>query len=298
METKVFDSWPFLFSLPFEDFLDEATIRYWIDGYWTLCFYISAAYLVAVYFGKRWMANRPAYNLRGRLVCWNLGLAIFSFIGVTRMLPELLARKSLYGSICYSGLKVYVKTTVREASASEVLEIFLPSVWGFFFVLSKVPELGDTAFIILRKRPLSFLHWYHHVTVLIFTWYSSSNYASLCRWFCTMNYSVHTAMYTYYALKAIGIRIPKPVSIIITLSQLAQMVVGCTVTILAYHYKQDGRHCETSYRNIWFAWAIYLSYLVLFAHFFYKAYLIRRDSSLNDGRRMANQDCNEKKKAI
>ena len=31
--------------------------------------------------------------------------------------------------------------------------------WTFMFVLSKVPELGDTIFIVLRKQPLIFLHW-------------------------------------------------------------------------------------------------------------------------------------------
>ena len=32
--------------------------------------------------------------------------------------------------------------------------------WTFMFVMSKVPELGDTIFIVLRKQPLIFLHWY------------------------------------------------------------------------------------------------------------------------------------------
>lgn len=31
--------------------------------------------------------------------------------------------------------------------------------WAWAFVLSKLVELGDTAFIILRKQPLIFLHW-------------------------------------------------------------------------------------------------------------------------------------------
>ena len=31
--------------------------------------------------------------------------------------------------------------------------------WSSLFVLSKVPELGDTIFIVLRKQPLIFLHW-------------------------------------------------------------------------------------------------------------------------------------------
>lgn len=32
--------------------------------------------------------------------------------------------------------------------------------WTWLFVLSKLPELGDTIFIVLRKQPLIFLHWY------------------------------------------------------------------------------------------------------------------------------------------
>lgn len=36
----------------------------------------------------------------------------------------------------------------------------------------QVAEFGDTVFIVLRKRPLLFLHWYHHVTVLVYTWHA------------------------------------------------------------------------------------------------------------------------------
>lgn len=36
----------------------------------------------------------------------------------------------------------------------------------------QVPELVDTLFIVLRKKPLIFLHWYHHITVLLFCWHA------------------------------------------------------------------------------------------------------------------------------
>jgi hypothetical protein len=36
-------------------------------------------------------------------------------------------------------------------------------LWTMLFIYSKIPELGDTVFVILRKNNLIFLHWYHHV---------------------------------------------------------------------------------------------------------------------------------------
>ena len=43
---------------------------------------------------------------------------------------------------------------------SKILDFRSLGYWTFMFALSKVPELGDTLFIVLRKQPLIFLHWY------------------------------------------------------------------------------------------------------------------------------------------
>lgn len=43
--------------------------------------------------------------------------------------------------------------------------------WTTMFSFSKAIELVDTAFVVLRKRPLIFLHYYHHATVLVYVWY-------------------------------------------------------------------------------------------------------------------------------
>ena len=52
-----------------------------------------------------------------------------------------------------------------------------------------------------------------------------------------MNFTVHAAMYSYYALKAMRIPIPTFVSMAITLAQLLQMVAGCAVNIHAYQVR-------------------------------------------------------------
>lgn len=73
--------------------------------------------------------------------------------------------------------------------------------WSYILLLSKVIELGDTAFIVLRKQKLVFLHWYHHVTTLMSWWVMYSYYEPNQLWYIVMNSFVHSLMYTYYALR-------------------------------------------------------------------------------------------------
>ena len=122
---------------------------------------------------------------------WSMFLAMFSIMGAARTLPEFmhtLYTHGFYHSLC-------IPSFIEQDRVS--------GFWTWMFVLSKVPELGDTIFIVLRKQKLIFLHWYHHITVLIYCWYSFSQYTAPARWFVVMNFIVHSIMYTYYAFKAL-----------------------------------------------------------------------------------------------
>ncbi|KAM5244518.1 very long chain fatty acid elongase 3 isoform 2-T2 [Hipposideros larvatus] len=152
-------------------------------------------------------------------------------------------------------------------------------LWSFclaifsLFLLSKIIELGDTAFIVLRKRPLIFVHWYHHSTVLVFTSFAYKNKVAAGGWFMTMNFGVHAVMYTYYTLKAARVEPPRWFPRLITTLQILQMFMGAIVVILTYVWRQE-QGCHTTAEHFFWSFILYLTYFILFAHFFHKTYIM------------------------
>jgi elongation of very long chain fatty acids protein 6 len=233
---------------------------------WNISIYASMIYILTIFSVQKYMKNRPAFQLRGLLTCWNIMLAVFSIAGFMRTAPELFHVLSMphgfYRSIC-------VRDEHNVATA----------FWGFLMALSKLVELGDTAFIVLRKQPLIFLHWYHHITVLLYVWFTYEAYEPPLRWFMTMNLFVHALMYSYYALKSLKMRIPRNWAMMITCLQLSQMVVGVTINIYSVYTKAVGNQCACGWENINLALTMYASYFVLFANFFYRAYMMKKSKS-------------------
>jgi elongation of very long chain fatty acids protein 6 len=118
-----------------------------------------------------------------------------------------------------------------------------------------------------------FCFFNNHISFIL----SYALFVSTARWFVAMNYCVHTVMYGYFALRAARVRLPSFVQQFITVFQIVQMIAGCVVNVSAFNYKQEGYSCSTSNINIILSLALYASYFLLFAHFFYTTYL-RKDS--------------------
>lgn len=119
----------------------------WMGNNWTLSVYFAVAYVILIYLGRTWMRNRQPYKLQGPLILWNVGLAVFSFVGFMRTLPELVHL-------------MQSKDNGFHLSCCMKDEMHMGTVfWTLMILLSKVVELGDTLFIVLRKQPLIFLHW-------------------------------------------------------------------------------------------------------------------------------------------
>ena len=237
----------------------------WLAGkYGPISVFLAAVYLFLVFVGRRWMREKPAFSLRRSLTMWNTGLAVFSILGCWTSAPSLL-RNVTENGFSHSVCNDWVRFSPENAHVA---------LWCLLFLLSKSIELGDTAFIVLRKTPLTFLHWYHHVTVLLYAAWFSAEPSAVTNWFSTTNYFVHSVMYFYYVVKAAGVRLPRSVAQLVTLLQLAQFVLGVVTILTAFLQKINGVDCDASYSILYIGIIIYISYFVLFLNFFYQRYLL------------------------
>lgn len=227
-----------------------------------LPFLACAAYMFLVYSGKKWMKERRAYNLRLLLTLWNSGLAAFSIIGFLVLAPPVFEQLRDRGY-------------VMAVCTSLISERPMLSFWCYLFVYSKIAEFGDTVFIVLRKTPLNFLHWYHHVTVLLYSWYGLATRNTAGHWFCAMNFGVHAVMYSYYMFKAMGFKISSSVAKVITILQLAQFAVGLVLVFMGVWLEWIGfDECGMNTVHIRTGLLMYGSYFILFLNFFYQRYMV------------------------
>eukprot|EP01064_Diplonema_japonicum_P038124 TRINITY_DN912_c2_g1_i2.p1 TRINITY_DN912_c2_g1~~TRINITY_DN912_c2_g1_i2.p1 ORF type:complete len:321 (+),score=38.25 TRINITY_DN912_c2_g1_i2:52-1014(+) len=234
--------------------------------YWEVPVGAVATYLFGlVVVGQVIMSYMKPFDLRIPLAAWNWFLAVFSLIGAVRTVPHLLSNlsNSFEGTIC--------------DSPDVTWGVGATGLWVQLFIFSKIPELVDTVFIVLRKKPLIFLHWYHHVTVLLYCWHAYATECGAGLYFVAMNYVVHAVMYAYFAFSTLRI-VPKwfpPV--IITAMQILQMFVGmfiCGASIyFTYTRRETENPCHNNETNLMLASGMYFSYLLLFLHFAVRKYL-------------------------
>ncbi|KAI1289950.1 Elongation of very long chain fatty acids protein 6 [Halotydeus destructor] len=254
----------FIFNL--EKNFDATHHQEWFKRNLLIPVILSAIYVTLVFSGRNLMKSRAAFNLRSPLTIWSFSLAIYSLIVSLRVIPRLadgVRRNGFQGSVCLL----------------HVTDDKLAEFWIWTFSISKAFELIDTAFIVLRKQKLIFLHWYHHFVTLIYCWFSFSTMSAMFIWFMAMNAFVHTVMYTYYGLRALRIRVPSYVNIIITSVQILQMIVGSCICVLAVVTKTSGRRCDNHWTSVIAGTAMYFSYLYLFGKFFVDTYLLKPSST-------------------
>ncbi|XP_056149840.1 ELOVL fatty acid elongase 8a [Lampris incognitus] len=222
---------------------------------------IFSCYLFIVWVGPKLMKHRQPINLKPVLIVYNFAMVCLS----AYMFYEFTAASWLAN---YSLLCQPVDYSNRP------LAMRMARVCWWFYI-SKVIELSDSIFFILRKKnsQLTFLHVYHHAT-MIFNWWAGVKYVAGGQSFLIglINSLVHVLMYLYYGLAALGPHMAKYLwwKRYLTSLQLLQFFI---VTIHTTYNLYADCDFPDSMNAVVFAYA--LSLIALFSNFYYHSYLTK-----------------------
>uniref|UniRef100_A0A672HI85 Elongation of very long chain fatty acids protein n=1 Tax=Salarias fasciatus TaxID=181472 RepID=A0A672HI85_SALFA len=219
---------------------------------------IFFCYLIIIWVGPKLMAKREPVNLKPVLIVYNFAMVCLS----AYMFYEFTASSWLagYSLLCQP---------VDYSHSSLAMRVIC---WWFYF--SKVIELSDTIFFILRKKnsQLTFLHVYHHAT-MIFNWWAGVKYVAGGQSFLIglINSLVHVVMYLYYGLAALG---PNMAKYLWWKRYLTSLQLFFIVTIhTAYNLFAD---CDFPDSMNVVVLAYSLSLIALFSNFYYRSYLVKQ----------------------
>ncbi|KAK6186354.1 hypothetical protein SNE40_008405 [Patella caerulea] len=255
-------------------------------GSYTPTLALTALYLVFVFVVPKLMAKREAMDCKRALMVYNFSLIILNLHICTELLIN-----SYHLGYSYICQPVSYSDNPREMRIAKAL-------WWFYF--SKVLEMLDTVFFILRKKnnQVSFLHVYHHATMFPIWWIGIKWVAGGQSFFgAMMNSFIHVLMYTYYGVSALGPQFQKFLwwKRYLTRIQLIQFVIGITHAVQSLVFGCDF--------PAWMHWALIFygfSILFLFLNFYFHAYIKaqkdKKQKHVQNGKPQTNGHVESKKK--
>jgi len=221
-----------------------------------------AVYVVAIFSIKLVMVSRKPFGLQNFLKLWNAILAVFSIAGFVYVTPTFLR------VISQKGLQ-YTYTNISEIQTGKNA-----GYWCFLWCVSKIPELIDTLFIVLRKKPLMFMHWYHHAMNGWFAFVTFYEDCAYMVWVVWLNYFIHSWMYSYYCARALNIRVPPQFAQLLTGAQIIQFLITHAVMgHLLYLMGTTNRKYAITARGFAIGGFMEVTYLLLWFRFYYISYI-------------------------
>jgi hypothetical protein len=157
---------------------------------------------------------------------------------------------------------------------------FTPRLISFYMVnyYIKYVELIDTVFLVLKKKPLQFLHVFHHAATAVLCYTQLEGETSVQWVVITLNLTVHVIMYYYYYATAGGAKIWWKKYL--TTLQITQFVIDLFIVYFAtfnhFAYKYTPipvvNDCTGSEGAALFGCGLLTSYLFLFIAFYRATY--------------------------
>ncbi|EMC93917.1 hypothetical protein BAUCODRAFT_214158 [Baudoinia panamericana UAMH 10762] len=224
------------------------------------------SYYIIIFGGRELMKDRQPLKLNGLFKIHNFYLTAISgillLLFLEQLIPEI-TRNGVFHAIC----------SFDGGWTPQLVVLY------YLNYLTKYLELLDTVFLFLKKKPLTFLHTYHHGATALLCYTQLLGHTAVSWVPIVLNLTVHVVMYFYYFQSARGIKIWWKKYI--TILQIVQFVID-----LGFIYFASYTYFSASY----FPWlltagicageefaafagmAIITSYLVLFIGFYISTY--------------------------
>lgn len=152
------------------------------------------SYYAIILGGRELMRPFGAFTLKPLFILHNLICTVFSGVLLALFIEQLLPTLWNHGVF-------YAICRINGGWTQPLITLY------YLNYLNKYLEFFDTLFLVLKKKPLTFLHTYHHgaTALLCYTQLIGSTAVSWVP--ITLNLTVHVVMYWYYFQSARGIRI-------------------------------------------------------------------------------------------
>lgn len=222
---------------------------------------ILAGYLYFVlYLGPKVMESRKPFDLKYIMIVYNLYNVVLSSYLVWQLIGDWSSMMHIYTYQCEP----------MERKINPFLYKINSCSWIYFF--SKVVELADTVFFVLRKKQsqVTLLHVYHHANMAASTWgylkYIRGEQGLLIGF---INSFVHVVMYSYYLLAAFGPRVQK---YLWWKKYITKLQLGQFIFILSYCAYLLIKDCQFPKGLTYYAFFQAAVFFGLFMDFYRKTY--------------------------
>ncbi|KAK9500607.1 hypothetical protein O3M35_001845 [Rhynocoris fuscipes] len=210
--------------------------------------------------GPKLMEHRKPFDLKYVMIVYNFCQVVFSAWLCSKLFSSFSVLTYIYTHAC----------SPMPRHNNPMIILLNTASWWYF--MSKVVELLDTLFFVLRKKQnqVTVLHVYHHAIMVISTWgylkYARGEQGIIPGF---LNSVVHVIMYSYYLLAALGPRVQK---YLWWKKYLTKLQLGQFVLILLYLSTMIILDCQVP-RGL----TLYMSFntfifLILFINFYKKSY--------------------------
>ncbi|EGG23549.1 steroid isomerase [Cavenderia fasciculata] len=218
----------------------------------------SVTYLVVVFLLKQFMKNRKPMSLKGVSIIHNFNLILLSFAMMAGVL------EAAYRQALEEGPFSLICERTPFAVQGRI------GFWIYVFYLSKYYELFDTVLLALKKKPLIFLHVFHHMAMVPITWQWLNDQWLVGSWWCTfVNSFIHTIMYYYYLQTSLGndCWFKK----YITTAQIVQFLTG-TAMVGYWFTIRNKENCQGGLAPAIVSFTVNSVFILLFIKFYINSY--------------------------